>query len=383
MRASIVIITSIVVAATAAAVSSRFDSFSTVGGIIGSSVSAAFLILLGLMNGYILFKLIKQMQKVFSLAEGQEDEAWKIEGGGILFSILKKMFKLIDRYVLGQHNLPTTSGTDHKTSPWKMYPLGILFGLGFDTSSEIALLGISSVEAAKGTSFWVILILPALFTGLSCLRERRHTSTDHILAGMCLLDTIDGALMFSLYIQPAANFLPPKRDSTASDEAPSIDGDDLPQSQGNHRDPVAFLYYSIVLTILTVIVAIVIGVIQLLTLILNVTNAKGKFWDGVQVAGDYYDAIGGGICGCFIIFGGLSVLLYKPWRRWMDRRHGRQPVVTFEGDHEGPRSEGFDDDTGIFGHEERDTIEGGKRTSSKIAVTARETDERRIEDEIV
>lgn len=49
--------------------------------------------------------------------------------------------------------------------PWKMYPLGILFGLGFDTSSEIALLGISSIEAAKGTSFWVILILPALFTG--------------------------------------------------------------------------------------------------------------------------------------------------------------------------------------------------------------------------
>lgn len=96
----IVIITSIVVAATAAAVSSRFDSFSTIGGIIGSSVSAAFLILLGLMNGYILFKLIRQMQKVFSLAPGQEDDAWKIEGGGPLFSILKKMFKLIDRYVL-------------------------------------------------------------------------------------------------------------------------------------------------------------------------------------------------------------------------------------------------------------------------------------------
>lgn len=112
------------------------------------------------------------MQKVFNLPEGQEDEAWKIEGGGFLFSILKKMFKLIDR-------------------PWKMYPLGILFGLGFDTSSEIALLGISSIQAAKGTSFWVILILPALFT-----------------AGMCLIDTIDGALMYSLYVQPAANFLP-------------------------------------------------------------------------------------------------------------------------------------------------------------------------------
>jgi high-affinity nickel-transport protein len=87
-----------VVAATAAAVSSRFDGFGTVGGIIGTSVSAAFLILLGLMNAYILFKLIKQMQKVFNLPEGQQDEAWKIEGGGVLFSILKKMFKLIDRY---------------------------------------------------------------------------------------------------------------------------------------------------------------------------------------------------------------------------------------------------------------------------------------------
>lgn len=95
----IVIITSIVVAATAAAVSSKFDSFSTVGGIIGSSVSAAFLILLGIMNAYILYKLVKQMQKVYNLPEGQEDEAWKIEGGGILFSVLKKMFKLIDRYV--------------------------------------------------------------------------------------------------------------------------------------------------------------------------------------------------------------------------------------------------------------------------------------------
>lgn len=92
------IITSIVVAATAAAVSDRFDSFSTVGGIIGTSVSAAFLILLGLMNAYVLYKLYRQMQKVLDLPEGQENEAWKIEGGGILFNVLRKMFKLINRY---------------------------------------------------------------------------------------------------------------------------------------------------------------------------------------------------------------------------------------------------------------------------------------------
>ncbi|RAH41719.1 NicO-domain-containing protein [Aspergillus brunneoviolaceus CBS 621.78] len=270
-HSTIVIITSIVVAATAAAISSRFDSFSTIGGIIGTSVSAAFLILLGLMNAYILYKLYRQMQKVLNLPEDREDEIWKIEGGGMLFNVLKRMFKLIDR-------------------PWKMYPLGVLFGLGFDTSSEIALLGISSVEAAKGTNFWVILIFPALFT-----------------AGMCLLDTTDGALMLSLYVQPSANFLPPKSD--AASDAPLISGPeehDAEQQQKNHRDPVAFLYYSIVLTCLTVVVAIVIGVIQVLTLVLNVANPTGRFWDGVQVAGDYYDAIGGGICG-----------------RWVARRKGR------------------------------------------------------------
>ncbi|KAL4910260.1 high-affinity nickel-transport protein-domain-containing protein [Aspergillus multicolor] len=307
-HSTIVIITSIVVAATAAAVSSRFDRFSTVGGIIGTSVSAAFLILLGFMNAYILYKLYMQMQKVLDLPEGQEDEAWKIEGGGVLFRVLKRMFKLIDR-------------------PWKMYPLGILFGLGFDTSSEIALLGISSIEAAKGTSFWVILIFPILFT-----------------AGMCLLDTTDGALMLALYVQPATNFLPPKRidstttisttqgpliDATADTEANTTSDTDTESlndpitTPQNHRDPVAFLYYSIVLTTLTVIVAIIIGVIQLLTLILNVAEPTGRFWNGVQTAGDYYDVIGGGICGAFLVFGTLSVFVYKPWRRWVGERHGK------------------------------------------------------------
>lgn len=149
-------------AATAAAVSSRFDSFSTVGGIIGTSVSAAFLILLGLMNAYILYKLYRQMQKVLNLPAGQEDEAWKVEGGGLLFNVLRKMFKLIDRY---DHLNTSIIQKANEYRPWKMYPLGILFGLGFDTSSEIALLGISSIEAARGTNFWVILIFPILFTG--------------------------------------------------------------------------------------------------------------------------------------------------------------------------------------------------------------------------
>ncbi|KAF1939081.1 NicO-domain-containing protein [Clathrospora elynae] len=254
-HSTIVIITSLVVAGTAAAVSDKFDNFSRVGGIIGTSVSAAFLLLLGIMNMYILYKLIVQMQKMIASEPGSEHEQFKIQGGGCLFPILQKLFKLIDR-------------------PWKMYPLGVLFGLGFDTSSEIAILGISSIQATRGTSIWLILIFPILFT-----------------SGMCLLDTTDGALMMSLY--------------TSTQLA---------------RDPIAICYYSIVLTVITVIVATIIGTVQFLNLILNVAEPTGSFWDGVEKLGDAWDIVGGAICGTFIVFGGLSVLLYKPWRRRTDKK---------------------------------------------------------------
>jgi len=254
-HSTIVIITSLVVAGTAAAVSSKFDNFSHIGGIIGTSVSAAFLLLLGLMNVYILYKLIVQMKKLIASEPGSEHEEFKIQGGGCLFPILQKLFKLIDQ-------------------PWKMYPLGVLFGLGFDTSSEIAILGISSIQATKGTSIWLILIFPLLFT-----------------AGMCLLDTIDGALMMTLY--------------TSTQLA---------------RDPIAICYYSIVLTVITVIVATVIGTVQFLNLILNVAEPQGSFWDGVEKLGEAWDIVGGAICGAFVVFGGISVILYKPWRRRVDKK---------------------------------------------------------------
>lgn len=213
-----------------------------------------------------------------------------------------------------------------------MYPLGILFGLGFDTSSEIALLGISSIEATRLNNFWVMLIFPILFTGISPSFSLSLSGyTDRFTAGMCLIDTTDGALMLSLYIQPATNFLPPTKEREIDPEAIAEttrlstleDGNtDQPRTtiegtDSNNRDPVAFLYYSIVLTTLTVMVALVIGIIQVLSLVLNVTHATGTFWDGVQTASDYYDAIGGGICGCFVVVGLSSVACYKPWRRWV------------------------------------------------------------------
>ncbi|KAL8758112.1 MAG: hypothetical protein Q9184_004023 [Pyrenodesmia sp. 2 TL-2023] len=224
----IVIITSIAVAATAAAISSKFGTFSRVGGIIGTSVSAGVLILLGVANAYILWKLVQQMRNY--LRKPAEDPQLAIRGHGCMFQLLQKLFKLMDR-------------------SWKI--------------------------------IWLILIFPVLFT-----------------AGMCLLDTIDGALMMTLYTSTALA-----------------------------NDRVAILYYSIVLTTITIVVAVVIGFIQLLSLILNVAEPTGKFWDGVAVAGDHYDVIGGAICGSFLVFGALSVLLYKPWRRWFDehRRRHQQP----------------------------------------------------------
>jgi high-affinity nickel-transport protein len=230
-HSTIVIITSLVVAGTAAAVSSKFDSFSRIGGIIGTSVSATFLLLLGIMNLYILYKLIVQMRKLIACEPRTEHQEFKIQGAGFLFNILKRIFKLIDK-------------------PWKMYPLGVLFGLGFDTSSEIAILGISSIQASKGTSIWLILLFPLLFT-----------------AGMCLLDTTDGALMMTLY--------------TSTQLA---------------RDPIAICYYSIVLTVITVIVATVIGVVQFLNLALNVAEPEGRFWDGVERLGESWDIVGKFTC---------------------------------------------------------------------------------------
>lgn len=86
-----------VVAATASAISSKFGAFSKIGGIIGTSVSAGFLIILGVMNMYILYKLIQVMRKLIASTPGEEQNL-EIKGAGCLFYLFKKMFKLIDRW---------------------------------------------------------------------------------------------------------------------------------------------------------------------------------------------------------------------------------------------------------------------------------------------
>ncbi|KAJ4313927.1 hypothetical protein N0V84_009169 [Fusarium piperis] len=264
-HSTIVIVTCIVVAATSGALRDRFDGFTRVGNIIGTSVSAAFLIILCIGNGWVLYQLVQRLKVVlqerrqrsgFDAEESQIQDHFALEGGGFLARVFKRLFRVIDR-------------------PWKMYPLGVVFGLGFDTSSEIAILGIASIQAVQGTSIWLILIFPLLFT-----------------AGMCLLDTTDGALMMALYTSKAFS-----------------------------RDVVAILYYSIVLTGITVFVSAFIGIIQVLSLVQNVAEPEGGFWDGVSAVGDHFDIIGGSICGVFLVVGLGSILVYRPWRRRMERRN--------------------------------------------------------------
>lgn len=118
---------------------------------------------------------------------------------------------------------------------------------------------------------------------------------------MCLLDTTDGALMMALYTSKAFS-----------------------------RDVMAILYYSIVLTGITVFVSAFIGIIQVLSLVQHVAEPDGSFWEGVGSIGDYYDIIGGCICGLFLLVGVGSVLVYRPWRRRMDKRADRRAITSPE-----------------------------------------------------
>jgi high-affinity nickel-transport protein len=123
-----------------------------------------------------------------------------------------------------------------------------------------------------------------------------------------MLDTTDGALMMALYTSNAFS-----------------------------RDVVAILYYSIVLTGITVVVSAFIGIIQLLSLVQNVADPQGHFWDGVSAIGDHFDIVGGSICGVFLVVGLGSIFLYKPWRRHVEKTKtktttpAQQPLIASHG----------------------------------------------------
>src|SRR6201986_773574 len=123
---------------------------------------------------------------------------------------------------------------------WHMYPLGVLFGLGFDTATEIGVLGISAAEASRGLSMWSILVFPALFA-----------------AGMSLIDTTDNILMLGAYGWAFVK-------------------------------PIRKLYYNMTITSVSVIVALVVGGIEALGLVANKFHLKGLPWEVVRKLNDNF-----------------------------------------------------------------------------------------------
>jgi len=174
----------------------------------------------------------------------EEDLDMMVAKGGLLARIFGRLFGLIRR-------------------SWHMYPLGFLFGLGFDTATEIGLLGIAAAEASNGLPIWSILVFPALFT-----------------AGMSLVDTTDSVLMTGAYGWAFVK-------------------------------PVRKLYYNMTITAVSVVVALLIGGVQALSLIADKFGLSGGLWGAVESLNDAFGALGFVIIGVFIASWLVSMLIYR------------------------------------------------------------------------
>lgn len=216
-----------------------------VTGLIGTTVSGAFLYLIAGINLVILAGIWKVFRRMRS---GHFDEAaleQQLNNRGFMNRLLGRV-------------------TGSITKPWQMYPLGLLFGLGFDTATEIALLVLAGSGAASGLPWYAILCLPVLFA-----------------AGMSLLDTIDGSFMNFAYGWAFSK-------------------------------PVRKVYYNLTITGLSVAVALIIGTVELLGLLADQLDLHGPFWD--WIAGLDLNTVGFVIVGLFFATWALALLVWKAAR---------------------------------------------------------------------
>ncbi len=244
-HSSIVVIASAVIAASAAALQGQLDAFHEIGGVIGTLVSAFFLLAIGLANLLVLrgiwgaFQRARRGDRIVD-----EDLDQMLAGRGFFARIFRRVFGVV-------------------RSSWHMYPVGFLFGLGFDTATEIGLLGISATQAASGMSFWSILVFPALFT-----------------AGMALMDTTDSVAMVGAYGWAFVN-------------------------------PIRKLWYNMTITAASVAVAIFIGGIEALGLLSDKLSLSGGFWDVVGSLNDNLTSFGYAVVAVFLVSWLVSTLIYR------------------------------------------------------------------------
>jgi high-affinity nickel-transport protein len=244
-HSTVVILATIGVVLTAAAFKDQLESFHTVGSMIGTSVAAVFLLIIAAINVVILLNVYRAFRRVKQNgAFVPEDLDLMTAKGGLLARMFHRLFRMIRQ-------------------SWHMYPLGFLFGLGFDTASEIGLLGISAAQATKGLSLWSILVFPALFT-----------------AGMSLIDTIDGLVMVGAYGWAFAK-------------------------------PIRKLYYNMTITFVSVLVALLIGGVETLGLIADRFGLEGGLWSLVNALTENFGLIGYFIIGLFLVSWAVSAVLYR------------------------------------------------------------------------
>lgn len=243
-HSTIVVVMTILIAIAAVAVQ-NFDQMKAIGGLIGTAVSAIFLLLIALINVVILVDIYKTFREVKQGGEYNDQN---------LDESLNK------RGLMGRFFRPLLRMTDQS---WKMYPIGLLFGLGFDTATEVGLLGLAAATAGKGIPIFSIIIFPMLFT-----------------AGMSLMDTTDSILMLGAYGWAFVK-------------------------------PIRKLYYNLNITLISVIVALVIGGIEALSIVSDQLNLSGGWWDFVGNLSDNFGLIGVIIVLLFIVSWVISSIIYR------------------------------------------------------------------------
>ena len=245
-HSTVVIVACAAIAMATAHVAPRWgDGARSIGSLVSTTVSASFLLLIAVMNLLIFRSVWRTFQHVRGGGAYLEDDFdLLLNGRGFSARIFRPLFRLIRK-------------------SWHMYLLGFLFGLGFETATEVALLGISGTQATQGTSVWAIMVFPALFA-----------------AGMSLVDTTDGVLMLGAY-------------------------------QWAFVKPVRKLFYNMAITLVSVVVALCIGGIEALGLLESRLHLSGVFWDAIEALNGSFNGLGFIIIGIFIAAWIVSVLIYR------------------------------------------------------------------------
>jgi high-affinity nickel-transport protein len=224
----------------------------SVGGLIGTSVSGLFLIVIGVLNLLILLDIVRVYRR---MKRGQYDRGslqQELVAGGLMTRVFGRLFKFV-------------------SASWHLYPIGFLFGLGFDTASEVALLAISAGAAAQNLPFLAVISLPLIFA-----------------AGMSVMDTTDGAFMSKAYSWAFSH-------------------------------PIRKVFYNLTVTGLSVFVALFVGVIELSQLLITKLDLRGQPWDAIGALD--FSSIGFIIVGAFVLTWVVAFAIFR--LRRVEERWGR------------------------------------------------------------